>query len=153
MPVPVLKIALPLPLPRLFDYRAPAGAGAVPGDVGRRVRVPFGPRELVGVVAATGAADGEAPALREALAWLDPEPLLHGELLASAQWLARYLHAPLGEVLSTALPAALRRGEPLPETAVHGWVLTPAGQGAVDGLRQGGRPRRLAEALRGAAVP
>ena len=153
MPASVLKIALPLPLPRLFDYRAPAGAGAVPGDVGRRVRVPFGPRELVGVVAATGAADGEAPALREALAWLDPEPLLHGELLASAQWLARYLHAPLGEVLSTALPAALRRGEPLPETAVHGWVLTPAGQGAVDGLRQGGRPRRLAEALRGTAVP
>ncbi|HEY4529789.1 MAG TPA: primosomal protein N' [Luteimonas sp.] len=152
MPIQVLRVALPLPLPRLFDYAPPAGGEARAGDVGRRVRVPFGPRELVGVVAATGVADGGAPALREALDWLDAAPLLHGELLASTQWLARYLHAPLGEVLATALPAALRRGEPLPETAVHAWVLTADGRAALEGLRQGGRPRRLGEALAGDPV-
>ncbi|MBJ6979040.1 primosomal protein N' [Luteimonas sp. MC1895] len=152
MPATVLRIALPLPLPRLFDYLAPGGGGARPGDVGRRVRVPFGPRELVGVVAATGPADGAGSALREALDWLDPAPLLHGELLATAQWLARYLHAPLGEVLATALPAPLRRGEPLPDTARRGWSLTAAGVEASAGLRSGGRPRRLAEALGAAAV-
>ena len=37
-PEPVLKIALPLPLPRLFDYRAPQAADA--DDIGRRVREP-----------------------------------------------------------------------------------------------------------------
>jgi primosomal protein N' (replication factor Y) len=148
MPANVLRIALPLPLPRLFDYLAPGGAEASPTDVGRRLRVPFGPRELVGVVAATGAAAGDAPALREALAWLDARPLLHGELLATSQWLARYLHAPLGEVLATALPAALRRGEALPDTATWGRALTPAGAAAIGELRAGGRPRRLAEALR-----
>ncbi|MBJ6985056.1 primosomal protein N' [Luteimonas sp. MC1750] len=152
MPATVLRIALPLPLPRLFDYLAPGGGGAGPGDVGRRVRVPFGPRELVGVVAATGPADGAGSALREALDWLDPAPLLHGELLATAQWLARYLHAPLGEVLATALPAPLRRGEPLPDTARRGWSLTAAGVEASAGLRSGGRPRRLAEALGAGAV-
>src|SRR5690606_10985370 len=113
MPANVLRIALPLPLPRLFDYLAPAGGDISPGDVGRRVRVPFGPRELVGVVAAVGPVAGAAPALREALALLDPEPLVHGELLATARWLARSLHAPLGEVLATSRPAALRRRRPL----------------------------------------
>ncbi|MGY1458530.1 primosomal protein N' [Luteimonas sp. A534] len=149
MPANVLRIALPLPLPRLFDYLAPEGGEASPDDVGRRVRVPFGPRELVGVVAAVGPVADDAPALRDALAWLDPEPLIHGELLATSRWLARYLHAPLGEVLATALPAALRRGEPLPDTATWGRALTAAGMAAIEGLRAGGRPRRLAEALRG----
>src|SRR3546814_8745270 len=52
----VLQVALPVPLPRLFDYRAPAGLAAAPDLVGCRVRVPFGPRELVGVVAGVGTA-------------------------------------------------------------------------------------------------
>ena len=148
----ILRIALPLPLPRLFDYLPPGSVAAGPEDVGRRVRVPFGPRELVGVVAATGPAEGEAPALREALAWLDDEPLVRGELLATARWLARYLHAPLGEVLATALPAALRRGEPLPDTATWARALTGEGRAAAGSLRAGGRPRRLAEALRAGPV-
>ena len=146
-PAHLLKVALPLPLPRLFDYRAPHGAAAGVADVGRRVRVPFGPRELVGVVAAVGPADGDAPELRDALALLDDAPLLHGELLESLHWLSRYTHAPLGEVLATALPAALRRGEPLPDTHAWAWRLTEAGATARAGLRAGSRPRRLADLL------
>src|SRR5690606_41422009 len=64
----------------------------------RRVRVPFGPRELVGVVAAIGPPAADAPELRAIIERLDQAPLLHGELLASLRWLARYTHAPLGEV-------------------------------------------------------
>src|SRR5690606_4355650 len=56
--------------------------------------------------------------------------------------------APLGEVLATALPAPLRRGDPLPGTATVGRALTPTGTDAIPGLRAGGRPRRLAELLR-----
>src|SRR5690606_34050830 len=113
--------------PRLFDYRAPAGLAAAPALAGCRVRVPFGPRELVGVVAGVGDADGDGPELRDARVLLDPAPLLRGELLDSLRWLARYVHAPLGEVFATALPAALRRGEPLPDTHAWAWRLTEAG--------------------------
>ena len=146
----VLQVALPLPLPRLFDYRAPSPP--VAADVGRRVRVPFGPRELVGVVAAVGPARGDAPAadrhdLRTAFGWLDNTALLQGELLDSLRWLARYTHAPLGEVLATALPAALRRGEPLADTHAWAWRLTEAGATGIGGLRSGGRPHRLATLL------
>src|SRR5690606_23865662 len=59
----------------------------------------------------------------------------------------RYLHAPLGEVLATALPAALRRGEPLSDTTAWGRALTAEGRDALAGLRAGGRPRRLADLL------
>ena len=144
-PLPVLHVALPVPLPQPFDYLPPPGDAPRTEDIGRRVRVPFGPRELVGTMVGTGTVE-TAGTLRAALEWLDPQPLLHGELLESLRWLAHYTHAPLGETLATALPALLRRGDPLPETGLHGWRLTQAGHTALSGLRQG-RPRRLAELL------
>ena len=141
-----LKIALPLPLPRLFDYRPPAPLVSGDDDVGRRVRVPFGSRELIGVVAAVGTADDDHE-LKSASAYLDEAALFHGELLASLRWLANYTHAPLGEVFATALPAALRRGEPMPDTHLWAWRLTEAGRTGLAGLRKNSRPRRLAEQL------
>jgi primosomal protein N' (replication factor Y) len=154
MPAPdsVLRLALPVPVPRLFDYLPPAGQAVEEDWVGCRVRVPFGPRELVGMVAGVGAADPDAPGPKPALARLDLEPLIAGELARSLHWLAGYVHAPLGEVLATALPAALRRGEPLPDTHAFAWCLTEAGATASPALRAG-RPRRLAELLRPAAMP
>ena len=143
----VLRLALPLPLPQLFDYRPPAGLDAEPGLIGRRALVPFGSRSLVGVIAEVGPPERADAALRTAERVLDESPLLAGELLASLRWLARYTHAPLGEVLSTALPAALRRGDPLPETQAWAWRLTEAGRTALPRLR--GRPRRLADVLTG----
>ncbi|MDV3469883.1 primosomal protein N' [Stenotrophomonas sp. C3(2023)] len=150
-PVQTLRVALPVPLPQVFDYLPPATGLRPVEAVGSRVQVPFGPRELVGVVVDTGHAD-TADGLRQALAWLDSAPLLKGELWSNLQWLARYTHAPLGEVLSTALPGPLRKGEPLPDTHHWGWQLTEAGHSQRDSLRAGSRPRRLAELLGQAVV-
>jgi len=108
------QVALPLPLPKLFDYMPPPGIHANAALVGRRVRVPFGNGEKVGVVAGLGSAP-DADGLRAISEILDDTAVLDGELLASLRWLARYLHSPLGEVLATALPAALRRGKPPPD--------------------------------------
>ena len=149
---PTLRIALPVPLPQLFDYLPPEGSPApATDDVGRRLRVPFGPRELVGVVESIGQADDSAP-LRAALEWLDPAPLIGGELADSLHWLSRYTHASLGEVIATALPAPLRRGEPLPDTHGWAWELTVAGRDGLTKLRAGTRPQRLAALLEAGAV-
>ena len=147
--IPLLQIALPVPLPRSFDYLPPAGHQPTLADVGKRARVPFGPREITGVVVGISApgAEAEGPALREVQALLDESPLLQGELLESLRWLARYTHAPLGEVLGTALPVLLRQGEPMPDTHAWAWRLTALGQAETTRLRQGTRPRRLAELL------
>jgi primosomal protein N' (replication factor Y) len=143
-PSPVWTVALPVPLPRRFDYRPPDGAPADADAIGCRVRVPFGRRELVGIVVGTGTPELAPEAIKPVIARLDEAPLLHGELLDSLQWLARYLHAPLGEVLATALPTLLRHGEPLPDTRAWGWRLTVAGRAA---RWRPGRPQRLAERI------
>ena len=140
--LPVLRVALPVPLPRLFDYFPPPGVDAASVVPGQRMVVPFGARELCGIVVGHGLAESGIDT-RSALAAPDPAPLLRGELLTSLQWLAGYLHAPLGEVLATALPAALRRGEALPETTAYGWALTEAGQTALPAMRPG-KPQALA---------
>ncbi|KHM92035.1 hypothetical protein OR60_17900, partial [Xanthomonas vesicatoria] len=88
--VPTLRVALPVPLPQLFDYLPPADALLTdPAQVGCRVRVPFGPRELVGVVVEIGQ-QPSAEGLRAALEWCDDTPLLVDELARSLHWLARY---------------------------------------------------------------
>ena len=45
--MPVLRVALDLPLYRLFDYVAESASTA---DIGYRVRVPFGRGEKLGVI-------------------------------------------------------------------------------------------------------
>ena len=145
----VLRVALPVPLPRLFDYLPPPGVEAASVEAGRRILVPFGNRELCGMVVGHGMAGIGVEAgiqIKPALALPDPAPLLQGELLASLRWLAGYLHAPLGEVLATALPAVLRRGEPLPETTHYGWRLSEAGRTALPAMRAG-KPKTLAMLL------
>jgi len=148
----VLRVVLPLPLPRAFDYLPPEGHAIDPGTVGCRVRVPFGTRELVGFVDAIGPPDSDAPEVRRAIAVLDREPLLHGEMLATLRWTARYYQAPLGEVVATAMPASLRNGDALPETCVFGWVLTEAGRTGIAGLRRGTRTRALADRIAASPV-
>ncbi|MDO5610384.1 MAG: primosomal protein N' [Pseudomonadota bacterium] len=140
-----LQLALPVPLAQLFDYAPPPGHTPDAADIGRRLKVPFGKRELVGLVAGISTPQPGAE-LRQAVGFLDPQPILDGELWASLNWLSRYLHAPLGEVLATALPASLRRGEPLPETARHAWQLDEAGHTALATMRAG-QPKQLAEHL------
>ena len=134
-----------MPLPRLFDYLPPSGVDAGAIVAGQRVRVPFGQRELCGVVVGQGEVEPDVE-LRAALEVPDAVPLLQDELLGSLRWLAGYLHAPLGEVLATALPASLRRGEPLPDIARHGWVLNEAGRTALPAMRAG-KPKALATLL------
>jgi primosomal protein N' (replication factor Y) len=151
-PASVLRVVLPVPLPQAFDYLPPAGSSADASLIGCRVRVAFGSRELVGLVDSVGTRDPAAPTPKPALAILDHEPLLAGELLDTLRWTARYYHAPLGEVIATALPAKLRSGELLPDTCAFGWTLTEAGRTGLSGLRKHTATRRLAEHIASTAI-
>jgi primosomal protein N' (replication factor Y) len=47
----IVRVALDVPLRRLFDYRVPEGRAACrPADIGYRVRVPFGQRQKIGII-------------------------------------------------------------------------------------------------------
>ncbi|HHW4678487.1 MAG TPA: primosomal protein N' [Xylella sp.] len=146
MPSTILCVALPIPLPQCFDYLPPANMPLPDQTLGCRVQVPFGPRELIGVVVEMKAAKVSAP-LREAITWIDQRPILDGELSKSLHWLARYTHTPLGETIATALPRLLRHGEPLPDTSTWAWRLTEIGHTETSKLRRNSHPARLAELL------
>jgi primosomal protein N' (replication factor Y) len=113
MPIPrptYCEVALPIPLDRTFTYLAHSGTD-VPPQIGARVIVPFRNEKLIGVVMelhANAPTDFEAKPIETVL---DEEPLLSGQLLELARWMAQYYLAPLGEVLRGMLPlmAEVRR--------------------------------------------
>ncbi len=132
MSEPVLRVAVPGPLARLFDYLpAAGGAGGTAPPPGARVLVPFGRARRVGVVTAWGADTDVAPGrLRRIEAALDAEPALPADLLALGQWAGRYYHHPVGEVLAAMFPAALRRAENPDTEPPPRWRATSAGHRA-----------------------
>ncbi len=143
----VWQIALPLPLPHGFDYLPVPGCSIAPAR-GSRIRVPFGRGSRIGFFLGEAAPASATTVLREAESVLDPDASLFDDALwHSLVWAASYYQRALGEVLASALPVPLRQGEPLPDTRVPHWRLSEAGGSARTGLRQGSRPRILADRL------
>ncbi len=136
-PLSILQVALPIPLPRSFDYLPPAGQTVDAGWIGCRVKVPFGNAIKIGIVIAVAPLQDTQRELRAVTQRLDQNPLFTGELLASLRWCARYYQAPIGETLATALPTNLRAGADLPDTGQRGWALTLAGAAVLPALRAG----------------
>jgi len=126
VPDAILRLALPSPLRRLFDYLAPAGVSASDLQPGMRVRVPFGRREMIGILVEV-ADHSEVPAdkLRPAIAVLDSEAPLPAALFKLCLWTAQYYQHSLGDTLSWALPVLLRQGEPAETRQERFWQITP----------------------------
>lgn len=107
----ILRIAVPSPLRRRFDYLLPMTFDGQLKDLlpGIRVRVPFGSRELTGILLeVTDSTAINTGKLKPAIAILDRKPLIPAHLLELWLWAARYYQHPVGEALHTLLPAALR---------------------------------------------
>ena len=105
----IVRVALPVPVPKLFDYLAPDSSES---DIGRRVNVPFGKGSRTGVIVGLQAASEQPHDKLKAVAEiLRDMPALPAEWLALCEFCASYYHSPLGEVTSLALPPMLRRGK------------------------------------------
>jgi primosomal protein N' (replication factor Y) len=125
---PILRIAIPSPLRRLFDYLPPRQAVAdfVPGQ---RFLVPFGRNKQVGVlVALSDRSEVPANKLKAAQRQLDTEPLFDDTVMALLRWACDYYHHPPGEVFSTALPVLLRQEREAVARGIDVWRLTQAGR-------------------------
>ncbi|HKV96441.1 MAG TPA: primosomal protein N' [Gammaproteobacteria bacterium] len=127
----ILHVAVPAPLPRHFDYLPPEHVDTATLAPGMRLRVPFGKREIIGVLLATSThSDVPAAKLKRASALLDETPLIPADLLALARWAADYYHHPIGEVVAALLPPMLRTGESGVAALTYVWRLTAAGSAA-----------------------
>jgi primosomal protein N' (replication factor Y) len=128
----ILQIALDTPLRRVFDYRPPAAYAEPdprpPPRLGVRVRVPFGRRQLIGILVGIETQSAVAAVkLKSALEILDEAPIVDPVTFELLRWAAQYYHHPLGEVFAAALPASLRAGQPTQDTS-EWWALSAAGQ-------------------------
>jgi len=111
----ILRVALDLPLPLLFDYRC-LDASASASDIGMRVLVPFGNKQAIGVI--FGIAEKSEIAddkLKPATQILREIPALTPEWLELAKFCSDYYHRPIGEVIFGGLPLTLRRPRSRPE--------------------------------------
>ncbi|MFN2287470.1 MAG: primosomal protein N' [Chromatocurvus sp.] len=125
-----LRIAVPSPLRRFFDYLPPLDwdpEAALALSPGVRVRVPFGRRSVIGMlVATTTHSDVPDGQLRSADAVLDPAPILTPAVVDLCLWAATYYLHPPGEVFSAALSKRLREGRAPHRDA---WRISLRGQG------------------------
>ena len=108
--MPVLRVALDLPLHRLFDYSAVLASTV---DIGLRVRVPFGRGEKIGIIVdVVDSSDWPLAQLKPAGDILRDLPSLPPDFFALCEFASSYYQAALGEVLMQALPVGLKRLDP-----------------------------------------
>jgi len=138
----LVAVAVPAPLYQCFDYRVPADwRGRL--RPGMRVRVPFGRREVLGIVLEPPhEISGDPAAYRPLAAVLDAQPLLPAELVALARWAMEYYRHPPGEALAAMLPGPLRRGDEAQLAPRLALRLTDAGAAALPGLPPRHRAQR-----------
>jgi primosomal protein N' (replication factor Y) len=109
----VLRVALEVPVAKLFDYLEGDAAGVAPGD---RVVVPFGRREKVGVVVEVADESLIDHARLKPIVRIPREtPRFPAQWLDQMQFLASYYQRPLGETVAGSLSPRLRSAKPLPK--------------------------------------
>jgi len=141
----ILSVALPIPKRQLFDYLYTGTA--LP--VGVRVRVSFGPRKLIGVVwGISEKSDWDISKLKSIETVIDESPIFNPSLVKLCSWLAQYYKHPIGDVVQTAMPVALRKGESSRAKPIQYWTLSDAGQSAdLSSLSRAPKQRNLMESL------
>lgn len=111
---PYAQVVLGLPIDKSFTYSIPSEL-AESVQVGSRVQVPFGKRQMVGYVVGFKE-KAEFKAIKSIKSILGTEPILDKQMLELTRKVADYYCASWGEVIDAAHPANVRkRKRALPE--------------------------------------
>ncbi len=103
----IIRVALDVPLPHLFDY---AFEEARPEDVGCRAVVPFRRQKQVGIVLEVAeSSDIATERLKHAERILRDVPPLPEQWLSLVRFCSSYYQKPIGETMLNVLPPKLRR--------------------------------------------
>ena len=105
----IARITLEIALRKEFDYLIPPEfEGEI--EVGTRVRVPFGPRQVFGCVTAL-VEESPHTNLRPILKVVGAQSLVTPKILQLARWMADYYCCPVELALKSVLPEAVRKEE------------------------------------------
>jgi primosomal protein N' (replication factor Y) (superfamily II helicase) len=125
----VLRVAIAVPIYRLFDYLCPPEIDIISLIPGIRLEVPFGSgKKIAYLVEISRHSDVALDKLKTIERILDEKPYLSDKDIQLLQWASHYYHYPLGEVLNTAFPALLRNIKPFKALKEQAYILTETGQ-------------------------
>ena len=132
----ILHVALPCPLRHCFDYIA--DNLEINWQAGLRVLVPFGSRQLVGIILDVKQATEEQDVtkLKSIIKPLDLQPVIPDELLSLTLWISHYYHHPIGDCFQAVLPKKIRKGESAELALESHWQLKPRSEQMVLGKKQ-----------------
>lgn len=151
----IVKVAIPEPYYQLFDYLAPEATDHNTLKPGIRLEVPFGrgiAKKIGVLVEISQHSDFAADKLKRVLRVLDAQPLLSPKDLRLLLWACQYYHHPLGVVISTAFPLALRLGKAVKLPSENHYQLTALGKASTsDSLRRSPKQQQLLATLQAQA--
>ncbi len=97
-----VSVVFPIPFNRIFHYSLPLELESEK-MVGRRIVVPFGPKERIGYVI-QGLTRSRIQGVKMIKEVVDKEPLISTNLLELAKWISKYYVCSLGQALDAILP-------------------------------------------------
>src|SRR5450759_2014456 len=125
----IVRVALDVPLSTLFDYTVADGIAV---SVGQRVIVPFGRRQMVGVVMECAATTDVPPErIKPVMQMLLDSAPLSAQLLDLLRFCSDYYRYPIGQTVLSALPTRLRSDKPVISKPILSYRLS-AGGAALD---------------------
>ena len=101
----ILKVALDVPLDRVFDYRTDKPNT----QIGQYVVVPFGARKMIGVVVGISDTTAIESKKLKSIIRLDPEVIFDEQSFKLFQFCSQYYHYPLGQTILSAVPSRLKK--------------------------------------------
>jgi len=120
MPPVILKIALDVPINRLFDYLS----GGFNAQLGNRVVVSFAGRNLIGIIVAISNQSDYPIEKLKAVSNVFDEVLIDSPSFKLLNFCADYYHYPLGQALISTLPLRLRQIKPAVSRKIFAYRLT-----------------------------
>ena len=127
-----ISVAVFAPLRTTFSYLPPESDVSEKLFIGQRVWVPFGRGFRVGVVTSTNCEATPYIKLKKIAELLDTQSLLTVEIIELAEWASKYYHYPIGETLSHAFPASLRKRKKIQAPVNIDWAITGLGREALE---------------------
>ncbi|ARU54873.1 primosome assembly protein PriA [Oleiphilus messinensis] len=122
-PTQLIKVALPIPLKQTFDYQL-SEKELEKATLGARVKVPFGNRQLIGLIVELSPRPSiDITRIKPIIELIDESPVMPEHLILLLRWASKYYQASLGEALFSALPPPFRHGKALKQEKYRKWQL------------------------------
>lgn len=147
--VKYVDVSLNVPVDKAFTYSVPSDNKVQP-MIGSRAEVSLSGRRMTGIITAVHDTITNTALkphqIKAVMKVVDSEPLLNGELLSLAKWMASYYLCSYGEVLCAMVPSGRRVQEAAEAGEADEWIaskvcLSKEQQAAVDGIMEGKNTR------------